>query len=47
MFGLALKRIVSAIISIWVVLTLIFGFIHLSGDPIDVLAPPEMNQIDR
>jgi len=47
MFGLALKRIVSAIISIWVVLTLIFGLIHLSGDPIDVLAPPEMNQIDR
>jgi peptide/nickel transport system permease protein len=47
MLALALKRIVSAIISIWIVLTLIFGLIHISGDPINILAPPEMNQIDR
>ncbi|MFW8564788.1 ABC transporter permease [Orrella sp. 11846] len=47
MWALALRRIISAVISIWIVLTLIFGLIHLSGDPIDVLAPPEMNQIDR
>ena len=47
MLVLALKRIMSALVSILVVLTLIFALVHLSGDPIDMLAPPEMNQIDR
>jgi len=47
MLKLALKRILSALVSIVVVLTLIFALIHLSGDPIDMLAPPEMSQIDR
>lgn len=47
MLKLIFKRIGVALISIWIVLTLIFGLIHVSGDPITVLASPEMNQIER
>lgn len=47
MWKFALKRILQTIATVWVVLTIVFGLIHVSGDPIAVLAPPQMNQQDR
>lgn len=47
MWKFALRRILQAAATVMVVLTIVFGLIHVSGDPIEVLAPPEMNQIDR
>jgi peptide/nickel transport system permease protein len=47
MWKFAFKRILQTIATVMVVLTIVFGLIHVSGDPIEVLAPPEMNQIDR
>lgn len=47
MWKFAFKRILQTIATVMVVLTIVFGLIHASGDPIDVLAPPQMNQIDR
>ena len=47
MWRFALKRILQALLTVWVVLTLVFGLIHISGDPIAVLAPPQMSQPDR
>lgn len=37
----------QAVITVWVVVTLVFGLIHITGNPVSVLAPPQMNQQDR
>lgn len=38
------RRIVQAIITVWVVATLVFVLLHIAGDPIEILAPPDLNQ---
>jgi peptide/nickel transport system permease protein len=42
-----LKRVGQAIFSVWVVVTLVFALIHLTGNPIAVLAPETMSAHDR
>lgn len=37
----------QAVITVWIVVTLVFGLIHITGNPVSVLAPPQMNQKDR
>ena len=37
----------QAVITVWIVVTLVFGLIHITGNPVSVLAPPQMNQHDR
>jgi peptide/nickel transport system permease protein len=41
------KRILQALFAVWVVVTLVFVLIHLSGDPISVLASDQMSAHDR
>ncbi|HEX4260809.1 MAG TPA: ABC transporter permease [Acetobacteraceae bacterium] len=42
-----LKRVGQAVFSVWVVVTLVFALIHLTGNPIAVLAPETMSAHDR
>lgn len=47
MWKFALRRLLQTVATVMVVLTIVFALIHVSGDPIEVLAPQEMNQIER
>ncbi|HYW76164.1 MAG TPA: ABC transporter permease [Gammaproteobacteria bacterium] len=47
MLTFILRRLMQAVITVWVVVTLVFGLIHITGNPVSVLAPPQMNQQDR
>ncbi len=40
-----LRRTAQALFTVWVVATLVFGLLHVAGDPAQILAPPDMNQI--
>jgi peptide/nickel transport system permease protein len=42
-----LKRVGQSVFSVWVVVTLVFALIHLTGNPIAVLAPETMSAHDR
>jgi peptide/nickel transport system permease protein len=41
------RRLAQAVFSVWVVVTLVFGLIHATGNPIAVLAPETMSAHDR
>ncbi len=41
------RRIIQAIFSVWVVVTLVFVLIHATGNPIAILAPETMSAHDR
>jgi ABC-type dipeptide/oligopeptide/nickel transport system permease component len=47
MLRFILKRVLQAVFAVWVVVTLVFLLVHLSGDPIAVLAPEQMSAHDR
>ncbi|MDR9390684.1 MAG: ABC transporter permease [Trueperaceae bacterium] len=40
-----LRRTAQALFTVWVVATLVFALLHVAGDPAQILAPPDMNQI--
>ncbi|HSU07552.1 MAG TPA: ABC transporter permease [Acetobacteraceae bacterium] len=41
------KRILQAVFSVWVVVTLVFVLIHATGNPIAILAPETMSAADK
>lgn len=47
MLRFAIRRLVQAVFTVWVVATLVFGMIHMAGDPISVLAPEQMTAQQR
>lgn len=47
MTGFLLRRLVGMATVLLAVVTITFGLIHLSGDPIDALAPPGASPADR
>lgn len=47
MWKFALRRLLQALVTVWIVVTLVFALIHATGDPVSVLAPPQMSQRDR
>ncbi|TAM87077.1 MAG: ABC transporter permease [Candidimonas sp.] len=47
MLSFAVKRLAQAIFTVWVVATLVFGLIHMAGDPVSVLAPEQMTTQQR
>lgn len=42
-----LSRCLQAIVAMWAVVTIVFALLHLTGDPISVLAPETMNPEQR
>jgi peptide/nickel transport system permease protein len=40
-------RFLQALLAMWAVVTVVFGLLHVTGDPISVLAPETMNQQQR
>jgi len=40
-------RLLQAVLAIWAVVTVVFVLLHVTGDPISVLAPETMNQQQR
>ena len=40
-----LRRVAQAMFTIWFVATLVFVLLHVAGDPAQILAPPDMSQI--
>lgn len=42
-----LGRFLQALLALWVVISAVFVLLHAAGDPISVLAPETMNQVQR
>ncbi len=40
-----LRRAAQALFTIWTVATLVFVLLHVAGDPAQILAPPDMSQV--
>jgi len=40
-----LRRLAQAMLTIWTVATLVFLLLHVAGDPAQILAPPDMSQV--
>lgn len=47
MSAFLIRRLLQALLAVWVVVTLVFVLLHVAGDPIDVLAPDDMTQAQR
>lgn len=47
MSAFLIRRLLQAILAVWIVVTLVFVLLHVAGDPIDVLAPDDMTQAQR
>lgn len=45
MTSFLLRRVVQALFTVWVVATLVFVLLQVAGDPAEILAPPDMNQV--
>ncbi|MEM7736291.1 MAG: ABC transporter permease [Deinococcota bacterium] len=42
-----IKRLFQAVLAVWIVVTLVFVLLQVAGNPIDVLAPDDMTQLQR
>lgn len=47
MSAFLLRRLLQAILAVWIVVTLVFVLLHVAGNPINVLAPEDMTQAQR
>lgn len=45
MTSFLLRRMAQALFTVWVVATLVFVLLQVAGDPAEILAPPDMSQI--
>lgn len=45
MISFLLRRMAQALFTVWVVATLVFVLLQVAGDPAEILAPPDMNQV--
>ena len=45
MTSFLIQRVLQAVFTVWVVATLVFVLLQVAGDPVQILAPPDMNQV--